>query len=387
MSVNDQIAVRLSFLHGRLIKQFSSYSEKDLRTQYHPDLSQLGWHLAHIAFIEQYWLREVVLGDNSRTENLHQYFFPERIGKSERGNLQVIADFEQLQDDFSDAEKLWTELSRGRCVHPLLKNAYLGWFLIQHGEQHLETMQMVLCQRALTSVSETDFTAVQFDARCPVLPELLIADGDYVVGSDDILACDNEQPVHKLTLPAFLVATRPVSNAEYLGFMQDGGYRRAEFWTEEGWQWIMDCQHFAPEYWQQNEQGNWFSLSADGSTDLVPDEAVSGLSWYEADAFARYAGCRLPHEHEWESAMKTESRAMASTGQAWEWCSNTFFPYDGFQAFPYERYSTPWFANNHYLLRGSSSFSGDTVRQPSFRNFYQPGKRHVFAGLRLVCDL
>lgn len=384
MEVRNEIGERLSTLHKRLIAQFSEYSEQDIRTQYHPDLSQLGWHLAHVAFVEQYWLREVVLGDDSRTVGLHQYFFPELIDRAKRADLPAIADFEQLKSDFSDCEKLWAQLSSSQHDHALLKNNYLGWFLIQHAEQHLETMQMVLHQRAITSVTEAVFFAMSFTANDPLLPSLDIAGGNYVLGSDAVLACDNEQPVHAEMLSAFLIAERPVSNAEYLGFMQAGGYQRPEFWTSDGWQWNKNCQYLAPEFWRQDNTGNWYTLSADGQSDIDADAVVSGLSWYEANAFACYADCRLPHEFEWEAAIKSKSSLLASTGQAWEWCANVFFPYKGFKAFPYQRYSTPWFDDRHYVLRGSSPFSGATVRQPSFRNFYQPDKRHIFAGLRLA---
>lgn len=384
MSESNEIVKKLSALHKSLITQYSSYSEQDLRTQYHPDLSQLGWHLNHIAFIEKYWLREIVLGDDGRTKGLHQDFFPELIQKSKRGNLPAIADFEQLQADFSDAESLLSQLSSSADEHPLMKNDYLGWFLIQHTEQHMETMQMVLQQRVMTEVTDAVFTAQYFEALDPIVPGLVIAAGEYEIGSDDILACDNEQPVHAVSLPEFLFSTRMVSNAEYLGFMQAGGYRKREYWSDDGWQWVMDCQCMAPEHWQQDDDGNWYSLLIRGQSDIEAGSAVTGLSWYESDAFARYAGCRLPHECEWEAAMKSDSTLMLTTGQAWEWCVNTFFPYKGFQAFPYKRYSTPWFDNLHYVLKGCSPYSGESVRGPSFRNFYQPGKRHIFAGLRLA---
>lgn len=387
MSERTEIAEYLSGLHARLINQFSSYNEDDLRRQYHPDLSQLGWHLNHIAFIEQYWLREVVQGDESRTKNFHQDYFPELIDKGIRGQLAGITDFDQLRADFSESEKLWLELSSGQYEHLLLKNHFLGWFLLQHGEQHLETMQMVLQQRALAAEPEFNIPAIPFDGLDPVQPDLLVPAGGYEIGSSGILACDNEQTVHDQNLPAFFISKASVSNAEYLGFMQAEGYQRKEFWSDEGWLWKSSSRHLAPDQWRLDEQNNWYCLSLDGAGEIKPNEAVSGLSWFEADAFARYAGARLPHEFEWEAAMKADSALLASTGQAWEWCANTFFPYEGFKAFPYERYSTPWFDNKHYLLKGSSPFTGDTVRQPSFRNFYEPEKRHIFAGLRLACDI
>jgi len=376
----------LSSLHERLITIFSKYSEEELRIQYHPDLSQLGWHLAHIAFTEQYWLREIVLGDNSKTAGLHQSYFPEMIEKNNRGALPGITDFEQIHSGFSEVEILSSELSMEQHKHPLLKDDYIGWFLLQHGQQHLETMQMALHQKALRSGNETDRTARPFEAKEPALPEKSFNRGNYEIGASNVLARDNEQPLHEVKLSSYKISEKPVTNAEYLGFMQADGYKQERFWNRAGWQWMSDSNCCGPEYWLPDAEGSWQVMVVEEWADIDPDSAVSGLSWYEADAFARYANCRLPHEHEWEAAVKADSDLRRSVGSAWEWCANTFFPYHDFTAFPYERYSTPWFNNDHYLLKGSSPFSGETVCNPSFRNFYQPEKRHVFAGVRLASD-
>lgn len=373
-------------LHERLINQFSSCSEKDLRIQYHPELSPLGWHLGHIAFIEQYWLREIVLGDNSRTADLHQYFFPEMIDKSVRGELPGITDFLQLQNDFSGSENLLSELLSGNLKHPLLENGYIGWFLLQHGQQHLETMQMALHQKSLNARSASTVMARTFASQKPVSPAIAFSEGLYEVGSSTVLACDNEQPVHEVRLSSFQISEKPVNNAEYLGFMLAAGYENKNYWSRAGWLWISGADITAPEYWLHDGSGNWQVMSVEGVSEIDADAAVSGLSWYEADAFARYAGHRLPHEHEWEVAMKADSALLHSTGKVWEWCANAFFPYRGFRAFPYERYSAPWFDNNHYTLKGNSQFTGETVCRASFRNFYQPDKRHIISGLRLACD-
>jgi iron(II)-dependent oxidoreductase len=380
------IAECLTAFHDRLINQFSLFSEKTLRTQYHPDLSQLGWHLNHIAFIEQYWLREIVLGDDSLTIHLHKKYFPEMIRKTSRGQIAGLTDFNQLRTSFAESEELWMELSTGNYEHHLLKNNYLGWFLLQHGEQHRETMHLVLQQKVLAVEPELSIPVKPFTVQDPVQPDLLVRAGSYEIGSAGILACDNEQAVHVQQLPSFYISSAMVSNAEYLGFMQAGGYQRKAFWSDLGWLWKVNASHLAPGHWRQDEQNNWYSLSLDGAEEIKLNEAVSGLSWFEADAFARYAGARLPHEFEWEAAMKNDSVLFATTGQAWEWCANIFSPYEGFKAFPYERYSTPWFDEKHYTLRGGSPFSGECVRSSSFRNFYQPEKRHMFAGLRLVRD-
>lgn len=382
---------RLASLHRQLVNDFSGLSEAELCTQYHPDLSQLGWHLAHIAFIEQYWLYEVVLGDNSRTAGRHEKFFPELIDKPSRGKLQGITDMQQLQKDFSESEKCFSKLSDNPQSHHLLIDDYIGWFLLQHGEQHYETMQMVLFQKALAGASPEEFEAARFDAAEPALPKMPVFAGNFEAGCDGVKSCDNERPSHRVKLQPTMLSVQPVSNAEYLGFIESDGYHRKELWSKGGWQWKLNNRISAPECWRQDEHGGWYQIVKQGATDLAPDVAVSGLSWYEADAFARYAGARLPHELEWESAMKAGGGEAATelwgtTGQVWEWCANTFYPYDGFKAFPYTRYSTPWFDGQHFSLRGGSSFTGEATRRPSFRNFYQPGKRHIFAGLRLASD-
>lgn len=389
--MNQLLQSRLASLHSQLIHDFSGLNEEELCTQYHPDLSQLGWHLAHIAFIEQYWLYEVVLGDDSRTGHRHEKFFPELIDKPSRGKLPGITDMQKLQNDLSDTEKCFSRLQENPPPHRLLKDDYIGWFLLQHGEQHYEIMQMVLFQKALAGVSSGDFEATGFDAVEPALPEIPVFAGDFEVGYDDVKSCDNECPLHTVKLQSAMFGAQPVSNAEYLGFIESDGYHRKELWSAGGWRWKLENRISAPEFWRQDDRGGWYQVVKEGAADIDPDVPVSGLNWYEADAYAHYAGARLPHEIEWESAMKTEGGKGATelwdtTGQAWEWCANTFYPYDGFKAFPYSRYSTPWFDDQHFTLRGSSPFTGEATRRPSFRNFYQPGMRHIFAGLRLASD-
>jgi iron(II)-dependent oxidoreductase len=172
-----------------------------------------------------------------------------------------------------------------------------------------------------------------------------------------------------------------VSNAEYLAFMQDGGYRRKQLWSNAGWEWCRhhDVRH--PDHWRQNEEGHWCGIGVRGTYQLADTEPVCGISHYEASAFARWAGGSLPHEYEWETACRLG--VLQQTGRVWEWCENTFHPYQGFTAFPYPEYSQPWFDGRHYSLRGGSLHTRASVKRPSFRNFFEADKRHIFAGLRL----
>jgi iron(II)-dependent oxidoreductase len=209
-----------------------------------------------------------------------------------------------------------------------------------------------------------------------------LAAATYAIGADADDAYDNERPRHEVTLDTAQVARYPVTNAEFLAFLHDGGYRRRECWSDAGWYWRERHGIEAPGLWRRDDAGRVHEITHAGPRALSGDSPVTGLSWWEAEAFARWAGARLPHEYEWEALARTG--ALAGVGRVWEWCANPLHPYPGFRAFPYDGYSMPWFDGNHYVLRGGSEATHDTVRRVTFRNFHEPDKRHVFAGLRLA---
>jgi iron(II)-dependent oxidoreductase len=175
-----------------------------------------------------------------------------------------------------------------------------------------------------------------------------------------------------------------VTNAEYLGFMQKQGYRTRRYWGDAGWNWLMQVAPQAPHHWRQDATGSWYALTPGGAEAIIGSATVYGVSYYEAQAYAAYAGCRLQTEIEWEHAVTSDQAMDDSRGQAWEWCSNTFYAYPGFKPFPYDRYSCPWFDGNHYTMRGGSLYTSEFLKRPTFRNFYTPEKRHIFAGIRLA---
>lgn len=363
--------------------------DHDYRAQFHPDLSPPGWHFAHCSFIETYWLREQVMGDTSITGPLHSAYFPEQApSKYERG--QRLPEKPALLDWAEELQHGNRELFDNAGIdHPLLENDYLLNFLIQHYCQHYETMQMVLTQRALRQAAHP-YTVTQvlepteFDTRTQH-----ISAGEYRVGTvDDCRAYDNELPPQPVTLDAFDIATRPVSNAQYLAFMHDAGYEQPQLWDQDGWHWRQQTATCHPDHWRQNTHGHWYQLTPQGPADLEAHEPVCGINLFEANAFIHWlrrsynaASARLPHEYEWETARRQQ---LDNTGAVWEWCGNTFHPYSGFSAFPYDGYSKKWFDHKHYTLRGGSRFTQPEIGRPGFRNFYNPDKRHMFAGMRLV---
>ena len=218
--------------------------------------------------------------------------------------------------------------------------------------------------------------------------------GAFAMGSDRCAATlDNERPRHQAETYAFLIDRTPVSNAEFLDFVERGGYRETDHWTPDGWRWRTEQRAEHPFYWRPQGRGEWIEVGPFGSTPLDPRRPVTGVSWYEADAYARAAGKRLPTEAEWEKAARgqpaengTDPGRLGEVGHVWEWTQTWFAPYPGFRAFPYEGYSVPYFDGRHRVLRGGSWATRPHVRRPTFRNWYHPGMRAVFAGFRCATD-
>jgi iron(II)-dependent oxidoreductase len=360
--------------------------DDDCYRQYHPDLSPLAWHLGHCVFIETYWLYEQVLGDTTLTETGKDLYFPELSPKQQRA-ARLPEKHELLtrsKERFARNRELARRLLADNNHRELLKDDYLLHFLLQHHSQHFETMQQILQQRALRAASPAD-EMNPVEAAAYHAPKQNIEGGHFEFGNRaQNIAYDNERPPWQTNLDAFAIATRPASNSEYLGFIQAGGYDKQAWWSRDGWHWLQRARVMAPDHWCRARNGAWYIVTASGPVALDGDATLYGISYFEAEAFSRYAGGRLPHELEWE---RSAASGACSPRGAWEWCGNAFFPYPQYHAYPYDGYSQPWFDGNHFTLRGASRYTLPPIRRHSFRNFYTPEKRHVFAGVRVAFDL
>ncbi len=267
----------------------------------------------------------------------------------------------------------------------------------------------------------------------PPLGDAEVPGGAFLLGStpDMAFVFDNEQWAHPVTLNPFRISRTAVSNAEFAAFVEDRGYRRRELWTDEGWRWREREGAEHPVYWR-HDGNEWLRRNFDAWVPLEGRLPVLHVNWYEADAYCRWAGRRLPTEAEWEFAASAEPRpgggitehkrqfpwgdeppteehanlnwrALASVevdalpagdsafgcrqmiGNVWEWTATDFGPYPGFAPGPYKEYSAPWFGN-HKVLRGGCWTTRSGLIRNNYRNFYQPQRRDVWGGFR-TCAL
>jgi gamma-glutamyl hercynylcysteine S-oxide synthase len=265
-------------------------------------------------------------------------------------------------------------------------------------------------------------------ARTAVPEEVLVAAGPFVMGtSDEPWAYDNERPAHVVELPAFWIDAAPVTNGQYAAFVAAGGYDEPSWWAPAGWSWRQEAELEHPQFWQRDGDG-WHHTRFGWPEPLAAAEPVQHVCWYEADAYARWAGRRLPTEAEWEKAAvfdpdtgdsrpwpwgdeaPTELHANLGqrhlgpapvgaypagvsavgchqmVGDVWEWTASDFLAYPGFQWFPYAEYSDVFYGGDYKVLRGSSWATDPTVGRTSFRNWDHPIRRQIFAGFRTARD-
>lgn len=366
--------------------------EPDIHRCFHPELASLGWYLGRSVFRDSLWLDEVVRGDSGGTAPLRSLFAPGPLSLTERcaalpSRERLLAWAGQIQD-----EHLRLLATPGALPdHPLLAGQRLQWLLLQEAAKDYERMLAVLHQRRLCE-HPTDFRVTEpLFPQPPSLDWVEVHQGHYRVGArEEPAAYDNELPPQAVRLSSYRIARRPVSQAEFLGFLVAGGYQERTLWSDAGWSWRQEQAIAHPEHWRQDEWGIWYEVGLNGPLALLPEQPVSGLSHHEAQAFAAWvaaqggamAGAVLQHEYQWEVAAR--AGLLEGIGQVWEWCANPFHPYPEFTPFPDATTSADHFADPQPVLRGGCLHSRPTLRRLSLRHWAGAGDRTGFAGLRLV---
>jgi len=245
--------------------------------------------------------------------------------------------------------------------------------VIRHELQHGETMRQTLAIAGLLGAQDA---AAADRLLAPLAAEqrwLALDAGSFELGAPAAgFSYDNERPRHAARTDDYEIALAPVSNAALLRFAQDGGYEQREWWSPQGWG------------WREEQAQRGFELQHPAIAAGDPNAPACHVSWFEADAFARASGARLPSEAEWERAATLQGSPLSGVGRVWEWTQSAFHGYPGFVAHPYREYSEVFFGEDYRVLRGGSWATDARVANPHFRNWDLPQRRQIFAGLRLA---
>jgi gamma-glutamyl hercynylcysteine S-oxide synthase len=406
-SRRQNIIATLTRCRQKTLDLLAEINSEAFYRQLHPDFSPIGWHFGHIALVESYWILENLVGLPPFYSEYRQLFAADGLSKVERQYLPSIKTIENYLATVREAVLDYLNIA------PIETEERLWWWSIQHESQHNETIiflwhfyrhQHDLVRSPLTWHSSLDWEASlsdRIDDTKPNITEMVkIPAGEFVMGSNEIYTQDNERPAHKINLKSYWIDRHPVTCQQYEEFIQAGGYQNSNYWSTAGWQWLQDNPVSQPLY--RSDTPQW-------------QNPVCGVNYYEAEAYANFAGKRLPNEAEWEKAATLNSNKALGQynhdnlighttpvqiypqsqsiygcddmlGNVWEWTASWFQGYEGFSSYPYSGYSQLYFDNRHRVLRGGSWASRPWTVRPSFRNWYEPEIRQILAGFRCAAD-
>jgi ergothioneine biosynthesis protein EgtB len=390
---------------------------EDYVVQSMPDVSPTKWHLAHVSwFFETFLLFPAIPGYRSLHPQ-YAYLFNsyyntlgERHCRPNRGLISRPTVEETYQyRKYVDEQVL--ALLENLDEQRLLEFAPIITLGFHHEQQHQELMltdlKHVLSCNPLSPVYRARSSASTSDV--PSLEWISFPEGVYWIGHEgDGFAFDNEGPRHREFLQSFQLASRLVTNGEYMDFIEDGGYQNPLLWLSEGWNTVRAEEWEAPLYWEKRD-GRWWTMTLSGMREVAKAEPVCHVSYYEADAYARWADARLPTEAEWEVAaqdvpiegnfvenglyhptpLTTSSGKLAQMyGDVWEWTQSSYSPYPGFRPGPgaIGEYNGK-FMCNQYVLRGGSCATSLSHIRPTYRNFFPANAQWQFMGIRLAKEV
>ncbi len=427
MSILEQLSTDDQAAQLRASRARSRALTRDLRGEQLfgprlPVVNPVLWELGHIAWFQEFWcLRR--RGDDSLAASVlpgaDSLYDSTAIAHDLRWDLPLPALEATLayQDRVLDLVQERLQRDSG--------NASLAYFVqlaVFHEDMHAEAFHYTrqTLAYAVPQLPPRDTIGLT-GASAEAEGDASIPGGRYLLGAghQPDFVFDNEKWEHPVEIQPFLIARCAVSNAQYFGFVEEGGYLRREFWSDAGWSWLQQGVARAPRYWRKQD-GRWQQRRFDAWAPLALHEPVIHVNWHEAQAYCRYAGRRLPSEAEWETAASCggtpgkrrypwgdaapDARranldgdapvaidalpAGASAqgcrqliGNVWEWTDTAFGPYPGFEPDPYKEYSQPWFGT-HKVLRGGSFATPARLIRNTWRNFYTPERYDIFAGFR-----
>jgi gamma-glutamyl hercynylcysteine S-oxide synthase len=392
--LKDRIADRLAEARERTLELVEPLSEEQLNRVYSPILSPLAWDLGHIANFEELWLVQTIGDREPMRGELGRLYDAIENPRKIRNELPILRGPE-LRSYMAGVRDRTLDVLDGLDLEttddPLLRDGFVYELIVAHEHQHNETMLQLL--QMVESYEPVRRDPGPASEPVPDGPEMVLVEGGPVeIGAGPAgFAYDNERPRHTVELEPFWIDRTPVTNAAFAQFVDETG---AE----------------PPKYWERDGEGGWVRTTM-GKTEAVdPALPVIHVDWHQADAFARWAGKRLPTEFEWEAAAQGADRERANLdqvafgcapagayadapadcgavqmlGDVWEWTSSDFEGYPDFEAFPYADYSEVFFGPEHKVLRGGAWAARRDVIRTSFRNWDLPERAQIFSGLRYV---
>jgi len=422
------IAEEMTKARANTLALFDIANESDLHKSPGFGFRPIIWHLAHIGVFEGYWLLQKMQGCASLNPLYDRIFDPINTPREASVNLPARKTMEDYLLRVRDDVFRYLERADFESGDPLLKDAFIFDLVLQHEYQHQETLAYLFQMLDPGKKRQPSSSPRKLLDSEITSDMILIPGGASISGAlEGFFAYDNELPAHFERLSPFTIDRFPVTNQAFADFISDRGYERRELWSDEGWSWRDREDWRCPLYWSPDGEG-WLVRSMFEESAMKPNHPVTGVSWFEAEAYAKFVGKRLPTEAEWEKAASwhpgTTSKSrfawgdskpdagvcnfdfekwstspvrafpggaspygvLDMTGNIWEWTSDAFSGYDGFRAFPYPEYSQEWFDGDHRVLKGGSWATRGPLLRTSFRNFFRKQFRIAFSGIRCAAD-
>ncbi len=407
-------------------------------------VNPLLWEIGHVAWFQEYWVLRHLIGRAPILANGDALYDSAKVAHETRWDLPLPSKSETLAYMQNILDELSAPYESGNDSDGIEEAAYFLSLVLLHEDMHDEAIAYTrqtlgyakpkFDDSGETTPSPKQTNQIMEEPSLETLGDAVIPGGRFVLGSapDRPFVFDNEMGAHEVDVKPFAISRTAVTNAEFAAFVEDRGYERRELWIEEGWHWLQRAGAKHPVYWLRD--GNkWLRREFNEVVPLEDHLPVLHVNWYEADAYCRWAGRRLPREAEWEMAASAEPaadgrritdrqrrfpwgdetptpehanldwRALGCVdvrllaagdsafgcrqmiGNVWEWTATDFGPYPGFVPGPYKEYSAPWFGD-HKVLRGGCWTTRSRLIHNAYRNFSQPDRRDVWAGFR-TCAL
>jgi iron(II)-dependent oxidoreductase len=428
MNESETLAEIVTEARRRSLELISDLSDEQLIGPRLAIVNPLQWEIGHVAWFQERWILRHAAGQSPRRPDGDGLYDSAKIPHDTRWDLILPSRSETLDYVRNIGDRVLTLLSQGKISAEL---AYFIRLAVFHEDMHDEAFtytRQTLEYPPPRFFSHPGFPQVEGG---PLPGDVCIPGGTFMLGATAELpfVFDNEKWAHPVEVGSFAIARAAVTQDEFKEMVDDGGYQMRELWSEAGWRWREQANARHPLCWRRTPDGSWQRRDFDRWVDLEPHRPVLHINWFEADAFCRWAGRRMPTEAEWEMAASAEPapdgrglgarkrhfpwgdspptaeranldwRALGCLdvgalpagdsafgcrqmiGNVWEWTASDFMPFPGFVADPYREYSEPWFGT-HKVLRGGCWVTRSRLIRNTWRNFYQPERRDVWAGFR-----